>query len=155
MRQAGSSRPAPPWAGPPRGRHGIGCCAPRGRGGGGARLWRRWRARSTVSGRWGAVGTGAGPSPVDRYPLPPRRLPVLPEDRRPRWPQQGEELLRVRGAGPGRLRLRRPGAVGAGRCGRGGGFGGRCWPWGPVSGLSASWQQALGKIGRAPITAPL
>lgn len=46
---------------------------------------------------------------------PPCRVPLLPEDGRPRWPQQGEELLRVRSAGPGGLRLRPPGAVGAGR----------------------------------------
>lgn len=40
---------------------------------------------------------------------PPCRLPLPSEDRRPRWPQQGEELLRVRGAGPGAVRLRSAG----------------------------------------------
>lgn len=68
VREAGSSRSAPPWAGPPRGLPGIG------------RFVRRRRAameavecaehgERRLGGGWGpggAVGRGSGPSPADR-----------------------------------------------------------------------------------------
>lgn len=87
-------------------------------GGAVARPWRLWGAPSTVSAGlgspWGAGGiVGARPDRFRSAPL--RRLPLLPQNGRPRWPQQREELLRVRGAGPRCLRLRPPGAVGAGQ----------------------------------------